>query len=103
MRARHMPALRAGREERGRSRSEPGVAPAAKRPDARSASRPASCDVDTPSTECQYSADMGRRDSRRSKKMRRRKSQVKLKARTKRAIGAAKAAKKPAPAPTKKK
>jgi hypothetical protein len=35
--------------------------------------------------------------------MRRRKSQVKLKARTKRAISAAKAAKKPAPAPSKKK
>ena len=46
---------------------------------------------------------MGRRDSRRSPKMRRRKSQNKLKARIKRKIDTAKAARKPAPAPSKKK
>jgi hypothetical protein len=48
---------------------------------------------------------MGRRDSRRSPKMRRRKSQNKLKARIKRKIQSSKssAAKKPAPAPSKKK
>lgn len=45
---------------------------------------------------------MGRGDNRRTPKMKRRKSQSKLKARTKRKIDAAKAAKKPA-APTKKK
>ena len=45
---------------------------------------------------------MGRGDNRRTPKMKRRKSQAKLKARTKRKIEAAKAAKKPA-APTKKK
>ena len=47
---------------------------------------------------------MGRRDSRRSRKMVRKKSQVKLKARRKRVIAAGKAAaKKPTPAPSKKK
>ncbi|HVV88521.1 MAG TPA: hypothetical protein VHE35_36005 [Kofleriaceae bacterium] len=46
---------------------------------------------------------MGRRDSRKSLKMRRRKSQNKLKARIKRRITAAKSVKKPAPAPAKKK
>ena len=45
---------------------------------------------------------MGRGDNRRTWKMRRKKRQTKLKARTKRRIVAAKAAKKPA-APTKKK
>ena len=45
---------------------------------------------------------MGRGDNRRTPKMKRRKSQSKLKARTKRKIDVAKAAKKPA-APTKKK
>jgi hypothetical protein len=45
---------------------------------------------------------MGRGDNRRTPKMRRKKSQQKLKARIKRKIGAAKAAKKPA-APAKKK
>jgi hypothetical protein len=45
---------------------------------------------------------MGRGDNRRTAKMKRKKSQVKLKARTKRQIEAAKAAKKPA-APAKKK
>jgi hypothetical protein len=45
---------------------------------------------------------MGRGDNRRTLKMKRKKSQVKLKARTKRHIEAAKAAKKPV-APTKKK
>lgn len=39
---------------------------------------------------------MGRGDNRKSPKMRRRKSQVKLKARLKRAVQAAKATKKPA-------
>ena len=47
-------------------------------------------------------ASMGRGDNRRTPKMKRRKSQAKLKARTKRQIEAAKAAKKPA-APAKKK
>lgn len=47
---------------------------------------------------------MGRGDNRRSLKMRRRKSQAKLKARIKRKIETAKAAKKPAAAaPSKKK
>jgi hypothetical protein len=45
---------------------------------------------------------MGRGDNRRTPKMKRKRSQVKLKARTKRQIEAAKAAKKPA-APSKKK
>lgn len=45
---------------------------------------------------------MGRNDNRRTLKMRRRRSQAKLKARIKRRIDAAKAAKKPA-APAKKK
>ena len=45
---------------------------------------------------------MGRGDNRRTKKMRRKRSQAKLKARTKRRVDAAKAAKKPA-APSKKK
>lgn len=45
---------------------------------------------------------MGRGDNRRTPKMKRRKSQAKLKARIRRKIGAAKAAKKPA-APSKKK
>ena len=45
---------------------------------------------------------MGRGDNRRTWKMRRKKRQVKLKARTKRKITASKAAKKPA-APAKKK
>jgi hypothetical protein len=45
---------------------------------------------------------MGRADNRRTPKMKRRKSQAKLKGRIKRKIEAAKAAKKPA-APTKKK
>jgi hypothetical protein len=45
---------------------------------------------------------MGRGDNRRTPKMKRRKSQAKLKARIKRKIETAKAAKKPA-APTKKK
>jgi hypothetical protein len=45
---------------------------------------------------------MGRGDNRRTAKMKRKKSQVKLKARIKRHIEAAKAAKKPAP-PAKKK
>ena len=45
---------------------------------------------------------MGRGDNRRTLKMKRRKSQAKLKARIRRKIDAAKAAKKPA-APTKKK
>jgi hypothetical protein len=45
---------------------------------------------------------MGRGDNKRGPKMRRRKSQRKLKARTKRKITAAKAAKKPAPASKKK-
>ena len=45
---------------------------------------------------------MGRGDNRRTPKMKRKKSQVKLKARLRRKISAAKAAKKPA-APTKKK
>ena len=45
---------------------------------------------------------MGRGDNRRTPKMKRRKSQAKLKARIRRKIDAAKAAKKPA-APTKKK
>ena len=45
---------------------------------------------------------MGRGDNRRTPKMKRRKSQAKLKARIKRKIEAAKAAKKPA-APSKKK
>jgi len=45
---------------------------------------------------------MGRGDNRRTPKMKRRKSQAKLKARIHRKIDAAKAAKKPA-APTKKK
>ena len=45
---------------------------------------------------------MGRGDNRSTPKMRRRKSQAKLKARIKRKIEAAKAAKKPAP-PAKKK
>ena len=44
---------------------------------------------------------MGRGDNRRTKKMKRRKSQWKLKARTKRRVDAAKAVKKPA-APAKK-
>jgi hypothetical protein len=46
---------------------------------------------------------MGRGDNRRTLKMRRRKSQAKLKARIKRKIDTAKAAKKPAAAPSKKK
>jgi hypothetical protein len=45
---------------------------------------------------------MGRNDNRKTKKMRRKRSQAKLKARTKRKIEAGKAAKKPA-APSKKK
>ncbi|MBA3451797.1 MAG: hypothetical protein H0T42_01725 [Deltaproteobacteria bacterium] len=45
---------------------------------------------------------MGRSDNRRTLKMRRKKSQAKLKARVKRKIAAAKSAKKPA-APSKKK
>jgi len=45
---------------------------------------------------------MGRGDNRKTPKMRRRKRQMKLKARTKRHVEAAKAAKKPA-APAKKK
>ena len=46
---------------------------------------------------------MGRGDNRRTHKMRRRKSQAKLKGRIKRRIAAAKTVKKPAPAPSKKK
>jgi len=46
---------------------------------------------------------MGRGDNRRTLKMRRKKSQQKLKARIKRKIDAAKAAKKPTAAPSKKK
>jgi len=46
---------------------------------------------------------MGRGDNRRTWKMRRKKAQSKLKARTKRRIEAGKAAKKPAAAPSKKK
>jgi hypothetical protein len=49
-----------------------------------------------------YDAPMGRGDNRRTPKMKRRKSQAKLKARIKRKIETAKAAKKPA-APSKKK
>jgi hypothetical protein len=45
---------------------------------------------------------MGRNDNRKTKKMRRKRSQLKLKARIKRKIDTAKAAKKPA-APSKKK
>ncbi|MBL9019064.1 MAG: hypothetical protein JNL83_33055 [Myxococcales bacterium] len=45
---------------------------------------------------------MGRNDNRKTKKMRRKRSQLKLKARIKRKIETAKAAKKPA-APSKKK
>jgi hypothetical protein len=45
---------------------------------------------------------MGRGDNRRTKKMRRRRSQSKLKQRVKRKIDAAKAAKKPAATPKKK-
>ena len=45
---------------------------------------------------------MGRNDNRRTLKMKRRKSQAKLKARIKRKIAAGKAAKKPAAAPKKK-
>ncbi len=41
---------------------------------------------------------MGRNDNRKTKKMRRKRSQQKLKARIKRKIDTAKAAKKPAPA-----
>ncbi len=46
---------------------------------------------------------MGRGDNRHTLKMRRKKSQAKLKARRKRKIEAGKAAKKPAAAPSKKK
>ena len=46
---------------------------------------------------------MGNGDNRRTHKMKRRRSQAKLKARIKRTIAAGKATKKPAPAPSKKK